>query len=298
MSNPKFHIYTLILFLAGFSTVQGQTVISQEITASASSTIRSLYPDITLSDIPDTYAAAWTVSTDTCIHRTFIRFDLSAVDPSLQYDSITLDLFGNPSTTRPANQGFNQLEAVRITSSWSDTEVNWLNQPDTDVADGVVLPQSSSAVQDYLHIDVKDLVTEQFSEDASDFSLLLKLADERIFRYLTFASSNHPDPALRPKITFWRSEEIISTGIEALAEKAITVAPTLFSASVTINFDFVTNQEVHAELYDLSGKRLYATMIPAGSSTFRLQPAVRVDGLCLLRLRTEKWVHTQRLVGQ
>lgn len=89
----------------------------------------------------------------------------------------------------------------RIVAPWDENSVTWNNQPATRARNSVSLAQSSAYLQDYLNIDIKNVMQDMVQIPDSAFGLMLKLNTESIYRRMSFASSDHPDVRLHPNAT-------------------------------------------------------------------------------------------------
>ncbi len=78
--------------------------------------------------------------------------------------------------------------------------VTWNNQPITTTENEVFLSESSSSFQDYLNIDVTNLIEDMIADPTNSHGFLLKLLDEQHYRKMVFASSGHSNSNLHPKL--------------------------------------------------------------------------------------------------
>src|SRR5439155_8917645 len=95
--------------------------------------------------------------------------------------------------------GSNAAWLQRITSSWNKYTACWNNQPTTTSVNQAVLPASISSTQNYT-VDVTSLVQDMIDSAATSFGFMLRLQTEQYWRSLVFASCNHPDNTLHPKL--------------------------------------------------------------------------------------------------
>lgn len=161
-------------------------------------------------------ARAWTWSNEPAVVRGLIEFDLAAV-PAAQVVSAELTLQADPSGAMPPLYfGHHALDGarndgwlLRVMQPWQEAVVTWNMQPMTvsvpssiavaSPSDAVYLPPSTSSGQTYV-LDVTAMIDGMVNARLQNHGFLLRLAEEQQYRMLSFYSSDHPDPALRPKL--------------------------------------------------------------------------------------------------
>ena len=151
-------------------------------------------------------AMAWTWSNDPGIIRSLMEFDLSSIPQNATVTDARLSLYNDPTSGENAGQhsslsGSNVAVLQRITSSWSESTVTWTNQPPTTSLNQITLPQSTSAHQDYINIDVTTVANDMVQNPASNHGFMIKLVTESYWRAMIFASSDNANAAKRPSIT-------------------------------------------------------------------------------------------------
>jgi gliding motility-associated-like protein len=145
-------------------------------------------------------AAAWTYQGNFGIIRTLIEFDLSSIACESDIESAYLSFFYNPFCGHEGHGGDNDAWLRRIVEAWNETIVIWPTQPAVTLENQVYLPPSTSTSQDYIDIDVTNLVQDMINDQENSFGFQLKMVTEETYRSLTFASSDHFDPELWPEI--------------------------------------------------------------------------------------------------
>ncbi len=137
--------------------------------------------------------------------RSFIEFDLTSL---VEIDSINraeLNLFHLPNAGQGGHTtaGKNDLIIQRITSNWSKDGLNWENMPETTIENQVFIGASIQSDDDYLNIDVTDLLIDMLENPEQGHGLMIRLADEdynNLDRRVVFASAYHQNPDLRPRL--------------------------------------------------------------------------------------------------
>ena len=150
-------------------------------------------------------ASAWTIFGSPFTIRSLIDFDLSSLPMGATIQSAQLTLYNNPNAQNGyANgqhvhvSGSNDAVLQRIISPWTE-DVAWSNQPATTSQNEVTLAQDTDPNQDYI-LDVTNLLQDIMANPSSSFGFLLKLSTEAPYRFLAFASSDHPNSAIHPKL--------------------------------------------------------------------------------------------------
>lgn len=142
--------------------------------------------------------------------RSFLEIDISAIPSGSVINSATLDLY---SPDPQPNDEYKQLGTntssyckenssvlSRVTSPWSENEITWNNKPGTTSSNSKSLSNSLTVNQDYLNIDITQLVQDMVDDKENSHGLELKNQDPETFKSMVFASSDYDDEKLQPKI--------------------------------------------------------------------------------------------------
>ncbi len=154
-------------------------------------------------DDPEFNALAWTAQGNPSNHRSLIEFDLSFIPVGSAVSSAYLSFYWNTTSQNPGHSnmsGPNNAILSAITSPWSEYTVTWVNQPGTTTLHQALLPASTSNNQDYLNIDVTDMVQDFVNSPTTNYGMMIREATESAYRSLVFASSDNVDPNLHPKL--------------------------------------------------------------------------------------------------
>jgi hypothetical protein len=204
-------------------------------------------------------AMAWTWG-EPGVLRSLIEFDLSSIPSTSIVMDARLSLYNNPTSNENNGQhsslsGSNAALLQRITSYWGESSVTWDNQPAPSSLNEVILPQSTSPYQDYLNIDVTTIVNDMVQNPSSNYGIMFKLITEIQWRAMIFASSDHPDSTLHPKLEVCYTSP---TGINSISlNEEIQINPNPSTgissiASESHNFDFS-----HIEILNYAGQRIF-----------------------------------------
>ena len=230
-------------------------------------------------------AASWTIAGLPLSIRSLIDFDLSSLPIGANVQSAVLTLYNNPNAQNGyANgqhvhvSGSNESVLQRITSPWTE-DVAWSNQPTTTSQNEVSLAEDTNPNQDYV-LDVKNLLQDIVANPSDSFGFLLKLKTETPYRLLAFASSNHPNTALHPKLEICYSN-MLTTNIPTFQNKIVYVYPNPTSGIINIELKNVnTNVSSSSSfvLFDAMGKKVFEKKYFPKSS-FLLDVSILQNGI-------------------
>ncbi|WP_224369338.1 DNRLRE domain-containing protein [Hyalangium versicolor] len=155
-------------------------------------------------------AGAWTAGDPFVLHGLF-DFNLSSVPAKIRIHEARLALHAeltsmmwrmgnNQPPGHSTLSGSNTFSLRRVTSPWQESTVSWDTKPSTTPVDEVVLPASKAPDQNYLDIDVTGLVQTMLDDPQNSHGFSLQLVTEDPYRQVIFASSDHPDATLRPRL--------------------------------------------------------------------------------------------------
>lgn len=137
-------------------------------------------------------------------YRSYFQFDVSDIPIDATITRATLDL----SYTGGDRGSSIIIEARKVLSSWSDSTINWDNQPSFDIANSEI-----NVVVENISLDVKNIVQSWLSD--SNYGLVLKGKDESAsINWKKYASSDNNTAANRPKL-------IVTYNIPPTAPKVI-----------------------------------------------------------------------------
>jgi hypothetical protein len=139
--------------------------------------------------------------------RTLFDFDWSQIPASSTITSAKLNFYAydydgtHPSSIlNNGHVGNNSSYLRRVTQNWGEYTVTWNTQPSATNTNQVILPASTSSNQDYLDIDVTQLVQDIIDNPTTSHGFLLGLVDEVLIANLSFHSTNGNDPTKHPRL--------------------------------------------------------------------------------------------------
>lgn len=186
----------------------------------------SQYPNTNFGSDFDFAAWSWTRLTELTDARSLIAFNLNSLPANAIINDARLSLYSNTtSAVTQLHSGSNASLIQRITSSWDENTVTWNTQPTSTTTNQVSLSASTSTSQNYLDIDVTNLINDIRNNPTTGYGLMLKLQTEATYRCLLFATSDHADSAKWPKLT-------ISYTLPQINNNTISSSQTLCAGSM------------------------------------------------------------------
>lgn len=196
-------ISLLVLIVCSQITL-AQVSFSQRLKPSSNDVYISNFPGSPTSpDEIDFCSGQWTIGGVPAAYRTFFQFDFSSIPAGSIINSASLNLY-YPDTNSWSNAPDQSLTNTntsllqRVLSSWNESTILWSNQPSVTSFNGDTLPESISPTQDYLNIDVTNMV--QAMVDSGNYGFSVRLKIEQQYARLFFASGDNPDSTQHPLI--------------------------------------------------------------------------------------------------
>lgn len=216
-------------------------------------------------------AGAWTISGTLLKIRGLIDFDLSTVPSGATIESAVLTLYNNPNSQNgnangqhAHSSGSNAAYLQRITSPWIE-DVSWNNQPTTTTLNQVTLPQDTDPFQDYV-LDVKLLIQDIIANPSQGYGLMLRLQNESPYRLLAFASSDHPNANLHPKLEVCYTPTLgtVNPNLEK-SNILLYPNPTKGIFKIETNNFLASGSENMFTIYDTIGKKVFEKLNSSNS---------------------------------
>jgi len=165
----------------------------------------SAYPSVNQVLPVDFFAAQWTFNGSPGEDVGLLKFDLSAIPSGTSVISASLSLTVDSASSegRPGQPTFGTANACylqQLTAPWASADVNWDNQPLATTTNQVLLPQSTSASEDYPDINITPFVQNWVRYPAQNYGLRLKMIGTAYYNSMIFCSSIYPDSTRRPVI--------------------------------------------------------------------------------------------------
>ena len=263
----------IVLFSMAFLSIaaKGQTTLSLQPNGTAGkdaeifSCVPCGYSTRNFGNIAENCAIAWTKNGSSHNIRSLIQFDISSIPANATIQSATLSLFFAPGSDEGKHYGFfgsNSAYIQRITSSWDEHTVTWNTQPTTTTLNRVSIAGSTSATQNYPSIDVAQLIKDMLGDPSHSFGFMLKLQSETVYKKLVFASSDHSNSAIRPKLVVvytTHSPQENNTGSEMRTRPSaqiLKVYPNPAGESFNLSINAADDDQAFISIYDLNGREM------------------------------------------
>ncbi|MBL0017669.1 MAG: DNRLRE domain-containing protein [Bacteroidetes bacterium] len=136
-------------------------------------------------------------------NRSLMHFDFSSIAPGTYIESAKMDLFSYSANGGWPTHYVNVSESSlrRIDAQWDVNTVTWNNQPTVNPTFfPTILPAPTDPDQDYLGVDVTEIVRYMINNPTQNFGFLLRLENEQLDGALTFCSRDHANPSKWPRI--------------------------------------------------------------------------------------------------
>lgn len=201
-------------------------------------------------------AAAWTYSGNSGVVRSFLEFEELATlpaDATILNARLSLYAMDQPAWQHSTLSGSNDGWLERVTSSWDESTLTWNNQPASTTQNRVPLVASTSATQNYLNIDVTDLVQDMIDLPSASHGFILKLNTESYYRRLGFASSDHSDFNLHPKLVVQYTTTAGTNNFEETSILSCFPNPSSDMVVVRVSENFIGE---YFELMDQLGRKV------------------------------------------
>jgi hypothetical protein len=223
-------------------------------------------------------------------NRALIYFNLTQFPPGTQIQSATLDLYAlGPAGNLNGHTGSANAALIQqVSSSWQETTVTWNTQPTYSSTNQVVLPVSTSPLQDYLGINVTALVQDMVDNPATNYGFGLGLQNEAVTNALMFCSMDHSNTNLHPRLHVTYGGK--HTAVTEVREFALDIFPNPTVGRLHVQIASPIPGNLNASLMDLNGKIIasYPEMaIVAGQQTLDISALIQncAPGMYLLRMQ-------------
>jgi hypothetical protein len=166
-------------------------------------------------------AEAWTWGQN-YFYRGVMEADLSNIPANAIITSARLYLYSNfvSGVTYTYQANYNESKLYPITDNWSESTITWNTNIAHTTEGAIDLARSTANNQNYV-ADIKDLVQKWVNGSLDNNGLLFKLNTEYRYRRMTFASSDHTNTALRPKLVISYNIPVKNVAVNITKDAAV-----------------------------------------------------------------------------
>jgi len=216
--------------------------------------------------------------------RIFLKFDLTTIDSNSALIIAKLSLYYPDTIIYPDGDysmgNSNECVLKRVTSAWTEHTVTWINQPATTDTDQVILPESTSSMQDYPNIDVTAMVQHMVNYPSTNYGFQLRLTSESYWSQLLFASGDNPDSTKHPKLEITYG----TVGIkENISNGVVNLFPNPASEILIIRSPYIIDP-TQLKIFNLIGKELLSQTISGCKNEIDIHALS--SGIYFLQLQT------------
>lgn len=204
-------LYTLLIVLGCVVETQAQTTLVIKLGPNGKDTEVSDYSsnvNQNYGNVPVFASYIWRNSPNSTIYseKALVQFDLTQIPANAIITSANLNLYadnptstfvGSPST--PMNGANNASYIRRITSAWDEQLVTWNTLPSTTSTNEIILPTSTSATQDYLGVNVTQLIQDMIMYGDNGF--MIEPVSTTPSNSMVFRSGDYADSTYWPSLT-------------------------------------------------------------------------------------------------
>jgi hypothetical protein len=210
---------------------------------------------------PDLPSMEWTFDGSPGRKQGLIEFNLSSIPAGATIISANLSLYHSENSQDIGHStlsGSNATLIQRITSEWLESTVTWNTKPSITTQNQVILPSSTSETEDYENIDVSALIQDMIDDPANSHGLMISMQTQAYYRKMIFASSDHTNSALHPKLEICYS--IVSSIDKPITSQnlQINIQPNPFSDHTQLKIETTNNifSDFDVKIFDITGSEV------------------------------------------
>jgi hypothetical protein len=149
---------------------------------------------------------AWTHGGYNMFFRSLLYFKLDSIPKGSTVQSAILYLYSDPTMTDPNSNnsnsqlsGSNAFYLEKAMQEWDENTVTWNNQPATTTAGRIWVGPSTSTTEN-IQVNLTTIVQGWVNSPVTNSGLKMTLENEVKYRARNYASSDHTNTAIRPKV--------------------------------------------------------------------------------------------------
>ena len=181
---------------------------------------------------PDFIATQLDYSGEPGTERSVIEFDLPFLPKEATITDARLSLWYNTESNTPGQLGDNAAVLRRLVVEWDESTVAWAQQPVYVTENEVLIPASAFPDQDYIDINVTELVKDMYEFPSTSHGFMFMLQNEQgVGKAMKFYSSDGPNPDERPRLVITYSTGVATSEIDF---SPLVVSPNPFTNSLAL----------------------------------------------------------------
>lgn len=236
--KTKITIGLLSFFFSFICSAQQTLTLQPDALSGKDAMLHSLNSNININygDDPEFLISAWTFSSIPAVTRSIIDFDFTQIPLNSVISNAKLSFYARDidggSGFHSDLSGANDFIINRITSNWNESTVTWNTIPSISTVNQLPIIGTSIPKQDYLDIDVTQLVKDIIADRNNSFGFMVSLQNENHYRRINFCSSDHTNNSLHPKLVI-TYQAVASIG-EIKTDKNLFIFPNPSNDNISI----------------------------------------------------------------
>jgi hypothetical protein len=237
--------------------------------------------------------ATWTFGGNEGTIRGFLEFDLSDLPPNAIIQDAYLSLYSPDEPDPQFHSGVNNSTLRRVTEEWHENTVTYNNQPSTTAENQIFLSGSTSEYQDYININVTEMVKDMHVDPSNSYGFMLSLETEEPLSRLGFVQGEYHDVMKHPKLEICYTEQVSTEDYIDLPEGSFYPNPCVDK----LFFDLRSGDDLQLQIVDMFGKVVLAQPI---SSTQEVDVTSLIPSVYFLKITSpgQRKVYTGKVIKQ
>jgi len=285
------------LFMGCLSMAQGQNYLNLQPGPNdgMDAQLRFQYPAQNAGSMTDFKAIKWTCGGNPCGSRGLLKFDLSQVPADAILDSVFLNLYHNPTASDPGHttNGGNATWLRRVTQSWDENTVTLDTEPAFDTTGQYLIPAAVTGTENF-RIPVKDMIQMMLDSVHGNHGWILMLENEQAYRSMIFASSDHADSTIRPRLEIYYHTSNVS--VNELKTGNLSLFPNPSKGSVSLSWEAPLSELSTLKVMDLQGRVVLSKDLDKGINELDLDLETISTGTYIINIQNSSLILNERLI--
>ena len=132
-------------------------------------------------------------------------------------------------------------------------------------------------------------------DPSAGYGFLLKLLEESYYRIMVFASSDHPNAALHPKLELCYTSSSLNTNLVSKEQKTLAIYPNPSAGLLRIKSDRgLINPMI--SIFDMTGKMVFENKYSSNDETIEVNVSYLQNGIYECILTSENSIQKGKIV--